>query len=125
MAFALVHFTVGFVVVLAVVSAAPMGRYRLTGAYLGGIWALVPDAHHLVDGPPGDLLRELHGSTLADVFFFHATLDGVVYRVHNVELTFVSLAVLGLAFAAYDRRFDVELPDVRTIDGTEESDETP
>lgn len=125
MAFAIVHFTVGFVVVLAALSAVSVTRYRLTGAYLGGVWALLPDLHHLVDGGVGSLLVALHGGPRADVFFLHHTLDGAWFRTHNVELTFVSIAVLGVAFAAYDRRFGVGLPTVRVIDATEESDETP
>lgn len=125
MVFALVHYTVGFVVVLAVLSAAPITRYRLTGAYLGGIWALLPDAHHLVDGPVGELLHAVHGSPDAELFFFHHTLDGAAYRAHNVELTFLSLALLGVAFVAYDRWDGVGLPAVRTIDATEDRDETP
>lgn len=124
MAFALVHFTVGFVLVLAVMSAVPITRYRLTGAYLGGIWALLPDAHHLVDGALSEVLHGIHDSPRAEVFFFHDTLDGAAYRAHNVELTFVSLAVLGVVFAAYDRWFGVDLPAVRVIDAGEESDET-
>jgi hypothetical protein len=123
-AFALVHFTVGFAIVLVALSASSLTRYRLTGAYLGGIWALVPDLHHLFDGAIGDRILVLHGSPRADVFFFHHTLDGASYRAHNVELTFVSLAVLGVAFAAYDRRFGLGLPAVRVIDATEDSDET-
>lgn len=124
MAFALVHFTVGFVVVLAVLSAFPLTRHRLTGAYLGGVWALGPDLHQLVDGALGARIREFHASPQADAFFLHHTLDGAVFRANNVELTFVSLAVLGIAFAAYDRRFGVALPAARGIDAADESDET-
>lgn len=124
MAFALVHFTVGFVIVLAVTSAVRITRYRLTAAYLGGIWALLPDAQHLVDGALGELLHAVHGSPHAEIFFFHNTLDGAAYRAQNVELTFLSLALLGVVFAAYDRWFGAGLPAVRVIDATEESDET-
>lgn len=107
MAFALVHFAVGFVTVLAVLSALGVARHRLTWAYAGGVWALLPDAHHLLDGPVGASLGAMHGTPQADLFFLHATLDGAWFRAHNVELTALSLAVLGVAFAWHDRRHRV------------------
>lgn len=122
-AFALVHFTVGFVSVLAVVSVLRITRYRLTGAYLGGIWALVPDAHHLLDGPIGRRVAALHGTPRADVFFLHHALDQPVFRAHNVELVFLSLVALGLAFAGYDRLFGDDRAALRAVRASEESNE--
>lgn len=124
MAFALVHFTVGFVIVLAVLTLLPVTRLRLTAAYVGGIWALAPDVHHLLDGPAAGVLRSVHADPRADLFFFHHTLDGAVYRAHNVELTFVSLVVLGLAFVLYDYRFAVRRVVLRPVDDADEPDET-
>lgn len=103
MAFAIVHFTAGFVSALAAVSVLPVTRYRLTVAYLGGVCALVPDAHHVLDGPLRERFLLLHDSPRADAFFFHYTLDRPAYRARNAELTFVSLAVLGVALLVYDR----------------------
>lgn len=102
MAFALVHFTLGFVCTLAVLAPVPGDRFRLVGAYLGGIWALVPDGYHVVDGHLGDRLQALHDSPTADVFFWHHTLDSPAARAANTELTFVALAVLGTTVLAYD-----------------------
>lgn len=124
-AFALVHFTVGFVAVLAATSVLRVTRYRLTAAYAGGIWALLPDGHHLLDGPLGARLAAIHATSRADVFFLHHALDGRWFRAHNVELTFVSLVVLGLAFAGYDRLFGAGRSAVRLAGTADESDETP
>ena len=79
MAFALVHFTVGFVIVLAVVSVVPVTRYRLTAAFAGGIWAVGPDIHHLLSGPLSNQIYSLHDSPISDVFFFplHARSTGI------------------------------------------------
>lgn len=103
-AFAIVHFTAGFVPVLLALSVLPVTRYRLTGAYLGGVWALVPDAHHVLDGPIGEGALALHDGPRADAFFYHYTLDRPVYRARNDELAFVSLGVLGVALLVYDWR---------------------
>ncbi len=124
MAPAIVHFTVGFVIVLAVLWLVPITRYRLTGAFLGGIWGVGPDAHHLFDGARGEQLRELHDSSIADVFFFHYTLDRPFFRALDIELTFLSLAALGVAFLLYDWRFGRRKPAVRLFgtDNTEPPD---
>lgn len=113
MAFAIVHFTVGFVTVLALLWLLPITRYRLTGAFLGGIWGLVPDGNKIVDGSRGAWFESLHDSSTADVFFFHSTLDGPFFRAQNIELTFLSLAVLGVAFLLFDWRFGRRTPSVR------------
>ncbi|MFO7833848.1 MAG: hypothetical protein R6V31_07285 [Halohasta sp.] len=105
MAFAIVHFTVGFVSVLALLWLVPITRYRLTGAFLGGGVALVPDAGKLFDGRWGMRFQALHDSGSADLFFLHATFDGPAFRAHNIELTFLSLSALGVGFLLYDWRF--------------------
>lgn len=122
--FALVHFTVGFVLVLAALSLVPVTRYRLTGAYLGGIWALVPDGYHVADGAPGEWLHALHDSPRAAVFFFHATLDTDQFRALNVELTFLSLVGLGVAYLAYDWRFGESRSAVWRPGATDASDDS-
>ena len=105
MAFAIVHFTAGFVSVLALLWLVPITRYRLTAAFVGGGMALVPDAGKLLDGRWGAWFDTFHDSGTADVFFLHATLDQAVFRAHNIELTFLSLSALGVAFLLYDWRF--------------------
>lgn len=105
MVFAIAHFTVGFVIVLVLLSAIPITRYRLTGAYLGGVWALGPDVHHILDGGLSDRIYAVHNEPISNVFFFHYFLDEPRFRAQNAEVAFVSLAVLGVAFLAYDRLF--------------------
>lgn len=105
MAFAIVHFTVGFVSISALLWLLPLTRYRLTAAFLGGIWGLVPDAHKILDGSRGEWFDSVHDSSAADIFFFHHTLDQPFFREHNIELTFIALFTLGVVFLLYDWRF--------------------
>lgn len=123
MAFAIVHFTVGFITILTLLSVFPLTRYRLTGAYAGGVWAIGPDIHHVISGDLSQRIYRLHNTPRADIFFFHHTLDGQFYRAHNMELTFLSLLVLGLTLIVYDQRFSVPVPLSRIFGTTEESDE--
>ena len=102
MVFAIVHFTVGFVCTLTVLALVPGDRFRLVGAYCGGVWALLPDAYHVLAGRLGARLEALHDSPTADWFFFHHTLDAPGARAANTELTFLALAVFGTTVLAYD-----------------------
>ena len=115
MAFAIVHFTAGFVTVLALLWLLPLTRYRLTGAFFGGIWALVPDAGKILDGSRGAWFETIHESSTADLFVLHATLDAPFFREHNIEFTFIAIAVLGVAFLAYDWRFGRRAPSTRLL----------
>ena len=113
MAFAIVHFTVGFVSVLALLWLFPITRYRLTGAFLGGIWALVPDASKILDGSREAAFETVHDGELANVFFFHGILDEPFFRALNIELTFLALGALGIAFLLYDWRYGRHTPVVK------------
>lgn len=113
MVFAIVHFTVGFVSTLALLWLLPITRYRLTVAFLGGIWALVPDAEKIFDGSLGGVVQTIHDGALADLFFFHGTLDEPVFRALNIELTFVALGALGIGFLLYDWRYGRHTPVIR------------
>lgn len=105
MAFAIVHFTVGFVFVLLLLLLAPITRYRLTVSFFGGLWALAPDIHHFFPGHLSDIAYGLHNDPLSNIFFFHHYLDKMFFRNHNFEFTFVSLFLLGVTFLIYDWRF--------------------
>jgi len=122
MAFAIVHFTVGFVSILTLLWLIPLTRYRLTGAFLGGIWGLMPDAHKILDGSRGDWFDSVHDSSSADLFFFHYTLDQPFFRAHNIELTFLALSALGIAFLLYDWRFGRRTPFMRPFKSSEAVD---
>jgi len=113
MVFAIVHFTVGFVSILALLWVLPVTRYRLTGAFLGGVWALVPDASKILEGSQGEVVETVHDGSLADLFFFHGTLDEPFFRALSIELTFFSLAALGVTFLLYDWRYGRHTPVVR------------
>jgi len=119
MAFAIVHFTVGFVSVLTLLWLLPLTRYRLTGAFLGGIWGLVPDAGKIFGE---GWFERLHDSSVADVFFLHGTLDQPFVREHNIEFTFFAIAALGVAFLLYDWRFGRRAPATLFTSSTESTD---
>lgn len=123
MVYAIVHFTVGFVIVLALLAALPITRYRLTGAYVGGMVALVPDAHRFVGGALGRRILAFHFSPRADAFFFHHALDSVAFRAYNAELALLSFAVLGLAFLVYERRYATSRRAARRISRRTGSDD--
>lgn len=123
MAFALVHFTVGFVSVLTLLWLLPITRYRLTGAFLGGIWGLTPDAHKILDGSRGEWFDMIHDSSVADIFFFHHTLDQPFFRAHNIEFTFFAIAALGAVFLLYDWRFGRRAPSVKPFKSTEPAEQ--
>jgi len=79
MSLAITHFTVGASLTTLVVWATGVGAsYRLTLAVGGGLWALVPDLHYVL--PPAYAARAagLDQTALGDLFWFHATLDGIV-----------------------------------------------
>jgi len=113
MVFAIVHFTVGFVSILALLWLLPVTRYRLTGAFLGGIWALVPDASKILGGSGQEAFEAVHDGALANVFFLHGVLDKPFFRALNIELTFFALGALGIAFLLYDWRYGRHTPVVR------------
>jgi hypothetical protein len=111
MVFALVHFTVGFVCALIVLSLVPGRRLPLFGAFLGGIWALIPDGYHVLGGSLGRNLQAMHDTSTADWFFLHGTLDSPAFRAANTELTFLALFALGATLFVYDigREFRVRV----------------
>jgi len=124
MVFAIVHFTVGFVSTLALLWLLPITRYRLSIAFLGGIWALVPDGSKIFGGSFGAVVETIHDGTLANVFFFHGVLDKPLFRALNIELTFVALGTLGIAFLLYDWRYGRHTPVVRQFGSPTESPTT-
>jgi hypothetical protein len=110
MAFAIVHFTVGFVSILLVLWLMSITRYRSTGAYFGGIWGLLPDLEKILDGKIGVWASDIHHSSVADLFFLHSTLDQPSFRTVNVKLTFLALSALGISFLLVDWQFGRRSP---------------
>jgi len=109
----IVHFTVGFVATLAILWLLPITRYRLTGAFSGGVWALVPDMRKFLDGNLAAQIETVHDSQLADLFFFHYTLDQPFVRAHDIGFNFLALATLGVALLLYDWRYGQRIPPMR------------
>ena len=75
MSMAIAHFAVGAMATALLLMVLAPGLLRSpTVVALGGAWALIPDAHHVL--PVGtELVRSLHFSAWADVFWFHRYLD--------------------------------------------------
>lgn len=105
MAPALVHFLGGaaLLLVLATPIAFRDARVHRTELWLvtgGGIWALIPDLHHVVPVGRG-VVRSLHDSPWADLFAFHYALDSPVARARPLEGIAASIAVFCLAVGLF------------------------
>jgi hypothetical protein len=83
------HFAIGAALTALLVTVASGVPYPRTLILLGGGWALVPDAAKIVSH---SRLRAFHRSRLADVFWFHRTLD----RVDRSDSSRVASAALAL-----------------------------
>jgi len=79
MSLAITHFAVGAASTLLLVWVTDVGtQYRASLATGGGLWALVPDAHYLFPSPYADPFVGIKHLIVGDLFWFHATLDGMV-----------------------------------------------
>ncbi|SFR67864.1 hypothetical protein [Halogeometricum limi] len=75
MSLAITHFAFGAAVTMLVVTfLAPRLRFPRTVSVLGGIWAMVPDAHH-VSPAYTEFFRSIQESVYANVFWAHGYLD--------------------------------------------------
>jgi hypothetical protein len=102
----------------------PITRYRLTGAFFGGIWALAPDIRKLLDGSLAARIETVHDSQLADVFFLHHMLDQPFVRDNEFVFTFLALATLGGTLLLYDWRFGQRTPPVRLFGSSTDTSRT-
>lgn len=72
---AVTHFAVGAAVtVLLATYLLPGIRYPRAVSILGGLWAMVPDAHWVSPVVAAEL-NAVHRSPVVDVFWFHHLLD--------------------------------------------------
>lgn len=107
MSFAITHFAVGasctLLALAALVRAEPDAPGpRLSVVVAGGLWAMVPDAHHL-HRPLRDVTKPvLHDSLLANAFWFHGLLD-TVDSPHSYRLAALALAALLAVSLAVER----------------------
>lgn len=75
MSIALTHFAFGAAATMLVVTfLVPRVPYPRAASVLGGIWAMVPDAHHL-SPVYVTRLKALHDSVLANLFWAHRFFD--------------------------------------------------
>lgn len=77
MSLAIAHFAVGVAATaLLVTLLAPRFLHSPTVLVAGGLWAIVPDVHHVL--PAGSsTVRALHVSVWSDLFWFHHYIDRV------------------------------------------------
>lgn len=77
MSLAITHFAVGgTLTTLVLLYLLPPTRYARSLVLVGGLWAMVPDVHR-ISPVFATQLRAFHGSTIADAFWLHRTLDAV------------------------------------------------
>ena len=100
MSLAIAHFALGAAVtVLVVTYFVPAAPYPRLVALLGGVWAMVPDAHWVSPVAAAEL-KAIHGTPIVDVFFLHHTLDALDAGDSKlVAAAFVGLLVVATALA--------------------------
>jgi hypothetical protein len=100
---AIAHFAFGATLtVLAVTYLVPSAPYPRVVALLGGLWAMLPDAHWVSPVFAAEL-RAFHASSVADLFFLHRTLD-VADPTDSRAFAAVLLGCLLVATALAERR---------------------
>lgn len=102
---ALVHFTVGVVgalLVLSVVDRPP--REEFLAMFASGFWAMVPDFHWLLRevgiNAGADVWRAVHGTWVANLFWFHHLIDSLETGEEILEAAF-ALVLLVVAVGVY------------------------
>lgn len=114
MSLAVTHFAVGTTLTALVATyLVPGVRYPRVLSGLGGVWAMLPDAHWVspVAAAP---LKRLHATHLMDLFWFHRSLD----RLDAGDSKLVAAAALALllvATALVERRAYRALDRVRML----------
>lgn len=118
MSLGVTHFAVGATLtVLVETYLVPNVPYPRTIAILGGLWAMVPDANKVSPVFRSEL-SALHSSPLADVFWFHRSLD-LADPGDTVAVAVVSLVVLFVATVVSERRSYRALRRVRELADSE------
>ncbi|MFB6189287.1 MAG: hypothetical protein ABEI57_05340 [Halapricum sp.] len=93
---AIAHFAFGSALtILALTYLVPNVPYPRVLALLGGIWAMIPDAHWISPVFESQL-DALHGSAWANVFWFHRALD----RTDTTDSKTVAVAFLAVLVVA-------------------------
>lgn len=124
MSLAVTHFAFGAAMTTGLVwTVAPKYPHRMTAAVLGGLWALVPDLHYIL--PPGytGAARSIKESVFGDLFWFHATMDGLVQGEGTREGAAIALGFL-LVVVAVSEWLDHPVEVVDVDDQSKESTDT-
>lgn len=104
---ALVHFTVGVCMALAIlVFIDRPAREEFLLLFASGFWGLLPDGHWMLReaglAGPAAAWQAVHRSPVVNVFWFHHYLDSIETGRNNLEAG-VSLAVLLVLVFVYYR----------------------
>ncbi|MFW6435716.1 MAG: hypothetical protein ACOCY1_04975 [Halovenus sp.] len=105
MAYAIVHFLVGASLFLLLAAPLALRYERVQDSALllvtgGGLWGLVPDAHH-ISPVFQEQMYAFHGTPFVDVFAFHYMLDLDPVRDRPTIAIFVSLALFCISVAVF------------------------
>ncbi len=101
MSHGITHFAVGATCTLIIVTyLVPRVPYPRVIVILGGIWAMLPDANKLVDW---QVLDRLHSSPVADIFWFHYSLDRID-STDSIEFGVVAVAIFLIMTYIAERR---------------------
>ncbi|SDK72418.1 hypothetical protein [Natronorubrum texcoconense] len=97
---AILHFAVGGTLTALLIALVPDVPYPRTLVLIGGGWAMIPDAAKLASHPA---LLALHDSPVADIFWFHRTLDHLDES-DSVRLASVALVIFIVVTSLLERR---------------------
>ena len=88
---------IGFsIILLAHILANHSSKYAFPAAFLGGVWAMLPDITWIQAIPRKyvPILRSFHNSSYADLCFFHKFIDG--YYPYDIPDDAIIYILLGL-----------------------------
>jgi hypothetical protein len=92
------HFMVGFSIILIIATLTnSKSKFTLPTAFLGGLWALIPDLVWLRSTPYKyiPVLQRLHDNSIANLFFLHRLLDlHYPYDVPDDAIMYIFLALI-------------------------------
>lgn len=87
MSLAIAHFAVGVGIgsLITIVSGLDKTWYSSMIPYLFGVWAMIPDLHHVIPfNPFAEMVYYIHNSMVANLFVLHRTMD--LYDVNDTKM---------------------------------------
>lgn len=102
---AIVHFTVGVVFALAILTIVDRPvQQEFVVFFLSGFWAMIPDGHWLLReagfNDVASAWRAVHGTPTANIFWFHQLIDSIETGRDNLEAG-LSLGILFILVLTY------------------------